>query len=80
MRDGNIRGTILDEEGEPLAGANVLCEGPQAPLRLTTSERGIFRFLNLPIGLYRVTVEYPGLATYIQENITVNAGSFYRDD
>jgi hypothetical protein len=72
---GNIYGSIVDEEGVPLAGVTVTLESDLIPTRtLVTTEGGFFRFLNLPPGTYKVTCELPGFNKFIQENINVVVG------
>jgi hypothetical protein len=40
-----------------------------------TSAKGIFVFLNVPTGKFKLTVGLPGFKTYIQEDIILGAGS-----
>jgi len=72
---GNIRGQVVDEEEMPLPGVNVKLTGPHAPRAVVTGEAGSFRFVNLPIGTYKVTVELIGFKTFIHENLIVRSGA-----
>jgi hypothetical protein len=40
-----------------------------------TSAKGTFYFLNLPIGIYKLTASMPGFKSAVQEHIAVTAGS-----
>ena len=72
---GNIRGVVVDENGEPLPGVTVTLESDlYNPRNLVTSDGGIFRFLNVSVGPCRVKCELPGFKTYIQENIEMTVG------
>jgi len=72
---GNIRGVVLDEEGEPLPGVAVTLESEQYNTRsFITTEGGNFMFLNIPPGKYQVKCELSGFKTYIQENIDIVVG------
>jgi len=67
---GNIRGIVVDEEGEPLPSVTVTLESElYNPRTLLTSDGGIFRFLNVSVGPCRVKCELSGFKTYIQKNI-----------
>ena len=68
-----LRGTIMDNVlQQPLAGATVRID----PLNHTTitDEDGIFRFRDLPIGAYRISITYTGFKEGLVENIAVNSG------
>ena len=72
---GNIRGVVVDEQGEPLPGVAITLESELYNLRsLVTSDGGIFRFLNVSVGPCRVKCELPGFKTYNQENIEMTVG------
>lgn len=72
---GNIRGVVVDEQGIPLPGVNVILDSELYSDRaVVTTESGIFRFLNLTPGVCQVKCEMPGFRTYVQENIVVRVG------
>ena len=55
---GYIRGVVVDEQGEPLPGVAVILECEMFGQRsVSASEGGIFRFLNLPPGIYSLKCE-----------------------
>ena len=68
-----LRGTVMDMVlQKPLPGATVTI----ASLNYTTvtDEEGVFRFKDMPIGSYRITVTYSGFKEATLENIAVNSG------
>ena len=73
---GKITGTITDDKGEALPGANVEITSPaiMGKRAAVTSAKGTYVFLNLPVGVYRVSASMPNFKTVIQENITISAG------
>jgi hypothetical protein len=72
---GNIRGVVVDEEGGLLPGIAVTLESESYnPRSIITSEKGIFRFINVSLGKWRVKCELSGFKTYIQEDIDIRVG------
>jgi hypothetical protein len=68
-----FRGTITDQVlQQPLAGATVTI----SPLGKSTitDEAGVFRFTNIPVGSYRISISYTGFKEGVLENIAVNSG------
>ncbi|MFQ6083574.1 MAG: carboxypeptidase regulatory-like domain-containing protein [Candidatus Aminicenantia bacterium] len=75
IRYGEITGTVVDEDGIPLPGVTVTLESEIIATRTAvTSERGIFRFLSLDPGVYKLTCELPGFNTEVREPIKVVVG------
>jgi hypothetical protein len=71
---GNIYGTVTDESGAVLPGANVTVTGPTIGSRSTTSgSQGDFRFLNLDPATYKLSVNLTGFAT-VNREVIVNTG------
>ena len=70
---GNISGTATDATGAAVAGAAVALESPATGLTrsATTSASGEFLFVDLPVGIYVVTVSNPGFQTTKISNIEV---------
>ena len=52
---GQIRGTVVDDDGKPLDGVKVEAKASSATRTLTTGKDGQFRFSLLPPGSYKVT-------------------------
>lgn len=76
MTTGVIQGTILDEQGAVVPGANVEVRNPDTNFSrtLTTNTDGRFVFLQLSPGRYTVTVSKQSFATVVQENLDLTVG------
>src|SRR5262245_62165323 len=74
--NASISGVIADQNKSLIPGAKVLIESAQLAVRRTasTNSDGYFIVTNLPVGLYRVSVEAEGFASFVQENIKVDVG------
>jgi hypothetical protein len=72
----SITGVVADENKSLISNAAVTIESPQLALRrnTTTNDEGYFIVTNLPVGLYRVTVQATGFSDSIQENVKVDVG------
>ena len=70
---GNIYGTVTDEKGAVIANATVIARNLERNISRTlqTSSEGTYRFENLPVGPYEVSVEATGFAKYVQAGITL---------
>lgn len=71
---GSIIGTVRDESGAVLPGANVSVSSPAypaGPSDLVTDARGQYRFVTLPPGLYTLRVELAGFASYEETEMRV---------
>jgi hypothetical protein len=62
--NGNIVGTITDEQGAAVAGVNVTATNVDtgASRSATTNEEGLYRIAGLPLGNYTVKVEKAGFS------------------
>jgi hypothetical protein len=76
QRTGNIYGTVVDTEGNPLPGVSVTLTGATiAPMSTVTNDEGKFRFLSLfPANDYEVKAELQGFKVKLQTGIIVNVG------
>ena len=72
---GSITGTLLDETGGALAGAEVrVVENSTSAARTTTSnEVGLFNVPSLPPGTYTITLSRADFKTRQVEHVTVNS-------
>jgi hypothetical protein len=61
---GNVNGTVLDEHGNPIIGAQVtLTHGnPVARQQVLTGDNGDFSFNNIPAGAFQIAVTAPPFA------------------
>jgi len=75
-RTGNIYGTVVDNQGNPLPGATVTLTGSRiGKLPAVTSASGSFRFISLsPASDYKINVELEGFKTYVRDGIAVQVG------
>ena len=76
-RTGNLYGTVLDKDGNPLPGVTVTLSSPLiAAVKVQTSAEGRFRFPSLsPGNEYVVTAELQGFKTAIQKGVIVNVNA-----
>jgi len=73
---GNVRGQVVDTDGQPLPGVAVTLESPLfAPRSETTFPSGIFRFINVTPGVYTLKCGLQGFKTYLQQNLDLRVGS-----
>ena len=70
---GTISGTVADEKGAVIHNASVTARNIERSISRTlqTGSDGNYRFENLPVGPYEITVEATGFATYVQTGITL---------
>ena len=70
---GTISGTVTDEKGAVIPNATVTARNVDRNISRTlqTGSDGNYRFENLPVGPYEVTVEATGFSKYVQSGITL---------
>lgn len=70
---GTISGTVTDEKAAVIHNASVTARNTERSISRTlqTGSDGNYRFENLPVGPYEVTVEATGFAKYVQTGITL---------
>ena len=66
---GNLVGTISDPTGAVVANAEVSATnvGTSASAVTHSNSTGEYRFDNLPVGTYRITVKAAGFRTYVEQ-------------
>lgn len=68
-----LRGTVVDVVlQKPLAGATVSIK--ELGKTVVTDELGNFRFRDLPVGTYQLTISYSGFKQATLDNIIINTG------
>jgi len=79
---GSITGTVTDPSGAAVSGARVeaLNIGTGVTQAATTNESGIYRYVVLQPGTYKVTISAPGFATQVTENVSVVVNNVVRVD
>lgn len=78
-----IEGHVTDETNATLPGVTVTISSPALQLRqlaAVTQADGQFRFVDIPIGIYRVQYTLSGFTTVVREEIRLNAGFVARLD
>jgi len=79
---GVISGTVTDEKGGVIAGANVTVRNVDTKVALErqSNSEGEYRAVSLPPGNYEVSVQIQGFATMKREAIRLEVGSLLRID
>ncbi|GAF89183.1 unnamed protein product, partial [marine sediment metagenome] len=74
---GKITGTVSDADGIPLPGVTVEISSPSmmgGVRAQITSDRGSYRFINLPPGTYKLVFKLEGFQTLERENVKLSIG------
>ena len=68
---GQISGTVTDASGAAIAGAKIKATGATLPLGVeaTSGQTSQFEFIQVPTGIYTLSVTHPGFATLRQNNV-----------
>ena len=76
ITSGTIQGTVVDEKGASLPGANIEIRNVDTNYSrsATTDDEGRFVAMLLPSGKYTVTVTKPGFATLVVEKANLTVG------
>lgn len=69
-----ISGTVKDDQGSPVPGADVFIVGP-GNYETHTDARGAFTITNVKPGLYSVAVTKPGYSSATQEDVAIAPGA-----
>jgi hypothetical protein len=80
---GTIQGKLSDESGAILPGVSVTISSPALQLPQVTDVTradGSYRFVDIPIGVYRIQYELSGFQTVIRDEVRLNAGFVARID
>jgi hypothetical protein len=74
LQSGNLYGTAVGPDGQPMPGVTVALTGVGAPQSTVSDAQGQFRFLGLSPGSYSVESQLEGFAPDRREQIEVNVG------
>jgi len=79
---GSLTGNVTDPAGAMVPGAHVeaLNQGTNVKSETNTDERGIYRFTDLQIGLYKVTVTAKSFATVVETGVQIQGAAVTRVD
>lgn len=82
VQNGQFSGTVTDSTGAAVAGAKVTLTNPATNFSVTTTTNGtgLYNAKELPVGVYKITVEAPGFRTYSNAGVTLDAGVIARVD
>ena len=77
QQTGSLKGTVADDEGNPLPGVTVIISSPnmQGTQSYISTGAGDFRFPSLPPGEYTIRTELAGFQTVERPGIRVRVGS-----
>ena len=78
---GDVSGTVGDDQGDVVPGAQVLIESSHSAIRQTqtTDDRGFFEFRNLSPGdSYRVTISADGFVPWVSPTVALEAGQYFQ--
>ncbi len=73
-QSGNVYGTVKDEKSQPLPGVTMTMTGGGAPAVTTTDAQGLFRYLGLPPGTYKLQGTLEGFSPVVYEQVVVSVG------
>jgi hypothetical protein len=75
-KTGSLKGTIVDETGAALPGVTVEISSPvmMGVQVSTTDEKGFYRFLTLPPGIYKLKASFPDMKDIDREGIEIRVG------
>ncbi|MET1259714.1 carboxypeptidase regulatory-like domain-containing protein [Flagellimonas sp. DF-77] len=76
----NIKGSVVDDQGAPLFGANIVAVHTPTGTRFgaITNETGRFNLLNLRVGgPYEVTISYVGFKSDVRNDIFLSLGKTF---
>jgi len=69
---GKISGTVLDSNGDPVIGANVIIEN--TTMGAAADIEGYFYIINIPSGTYKLKASAIGYTSQVIENVQVISG------
>jgi len=71
---GTIQGTVKDNQDGVVPGATATIRNTQtnATRTVVTDGNGNYRFLNVPVGGYELTIELQGFSKYVRSGITLS--------
>ncbi|MBF8299658.1 MAG: Outer rane receptor for ferrienterochelin and colicin [Acidobacteria bacterium] len=70
---GTIQGVVTDNQGGVVPGATTTVRNIDTNVRRSaaTNAEGAYRFLNMPVGNYELTVELTGFSRYVRSGLTL---------
>src|SRR5467141_1727766 len=82
IQNGQFTGTVTDSSGAALAGAKVTITNSATNLSVTTTTNGsgVYNARELPVGVYKITVEAAGFKTFTDSGVALDPGAISRVD
>src|SRR5258708_14497928 len=82
IQNGKLGGAGADQSGAAIVNAQVTAINLGTNLSVTssTNETGSYVFKELPVGLYKISIEASGFKTLTDNGVTINAGTLERLD
>src|SRR5258708_15846284 len=82
IQNGQFSGTVTDASGAAVAGAKVTItnQAKNFSVDTTTNGTGSYSAKELPVGVYKITVEHPGFKTYTDNGVNLDPGAIVRVD
>jgi hypothetical protein len=71
-----LTGTVVDATGSVIPGAQITCRNVDTGLKFAgiTNNTGLFRFPDLPVGPYELTITHDGFAKLVRGGISLLTG------
>jgi hypothetical protein len=82
VQNGQFAGVVTDPTGAAIANSKVTVTNSSTNFTdtTTTNQSGSYNLKELPVGIYRITVEAPGFKTATSNAVTLNAGTIAHVD
>ena len=82
IQNGQFTGTVTDSTGAAVAGAKITITNQATNLSVTTTTNGTggYSARELPVGVYKITVEASGFKTFTDNGVNLDPGAISRVD
>src|SRR5215471_3943137 len=82
VQNGSFAGTVVDPSGAAIPNAKVTITNLATNLTVvaTTNQTGNYNARELPPGSYKMVAEAPGMKTFTNNNVILNAGNIAHVD
>lgn len=74
LQNGDLFGTVVDEQGQTLPGVTTTLTGQGTPVVQATDAQGRFRYLDLMPGPYALSAELEGFAPARYPDVVIRPG------
>jgi hypothetical protein len=82
VQNGQFTGTVTDPSGAavPNAKVTIINQATNLSVAATTNQTGLYNARELPVGVYKITVEAPGFKTFSNAGVSLDAGTIAKVD